>query len=110
MQPNDRAAVIYTTFPDLATAKVTGGALVEAGLVACANILPAMTSVYRWEGAIETSEEVVMILKTRAGCVEAVIAEVESRHPYDTPAIVSWTIETGSAGYLDWIRTETAGQ
>ena len=72
MDPNDKAVLIYATYPDPETAEAGGRALVEAGLAACVNILPGMVSVYRWEGAVERSEECVMIIKTRAVLADAV--------------------------------------
>jgi len=81
---------------------------VTGRLVACANLFPGMTSVYRWEGEIESSEEVVAIFKTSPARVEQVIAEVERLHPYDVPALVHFTCAGGSAEFLAWIREETA--
>ena len=102
------AVAIYATFPDMTTAESIGRGLVEAGLIACANLLPEMRSIYRWGGAIEEAAEVVGILKTRPDRVEAVIDEIERRHPYDTPAIVVLPIAKGARRYLDWITAETA--
>ncbi len=108
MSRGRETVAIYVTFPDIETAETIGDALVESGLVACANLLPGMRSIYRWEGRIERADEIVGILKTQASRVDDVIAEVERRHPYDTPAIVVLPITKGSLPYLDWIRAETA--
>lgn len=107
MDPNDKAVLIYATYPDPETAEAEGRALVEAGLAACVNILPGMVSVYRWEGAVERSEECVMIIKTRAVLADAAIAAAKGRHPYTTPAFVILPVEGGSADYLDWIVAST---
>lgn len=107
MSAGKETVAIYATFPDIETAEAIGRALVSNGLVACANLLPGMRSIYRWEGAIEESVEVVGILKTQSNRVGDVIAEVERLHPYDTPAIVVLPIAEGSRRYLDWIRAET---
>jgi periplasmic divalent cation tolerance protein len=104
---NDKAVLIYATYPDPETAEAGGRALVEAGLAACVNILPGMVSVYRWEGAVERSEECVMIIKTRAVLADAAIAAAKGRHPYTTPAFVILPVEGGSADYLDWIVAST---
>lgn len=105
---SDGAAVaIYVTFPDMATAEMIGGAVVEEGLAACINILPQMRSIYRWKGAIARDDEVVGILKTQRVRVPAIIAAIEARHPYETPAIVVLPIVGGSQRYLDWIAAET---
>jgi periplasmic divalent cation tolerance protein len=107
LDPNDKAVLIYATYPDPETAEAEGRALVEAGLAACVNILPGMVSVYRWEGAVERSEECVMIIKTRAVLADAAIAAAKGRHPYTTPAFVILPVEGGSADYLDWIVAST---
>lgn len=104
----ENVVLVYTTFPDCTSAKHVGGELVDRGLAACVNILPGMVSIYRWRGARETSEEVVIIIKTRAGRADEVVSEVERLHPYDTPAIVTLAASGGSQGYADWIREMTA--
>jgi periplasmic divalent cation tolerance protein len=105
----DAAVSVYATFPDMQSADSIGTAIVEAGLAACANIIPGMRSIYRWQGKIERSEEVVAFIKTTAARVDEVIAAIEARHPYDTPAVVVLPIDKGSRRYLDWIARETAG-
>lgn len=107
MQDNT-PTIVYTTFPDFQSAKQVGGELVEQHYAACVNILKGMTSVYRWEGKLETGEEAVMIIKTTATCVDEVIAMVEKLHPYETPAVLSWPATGGSQGYMDWIGEMTA--
>ncbi len=107
MDRNDTPIIVYTTWPDISSAKSVGAELVASSLAACVNILPGMISVYCWQDQLGTGEEVVMIIKTRAEQVEAVIREVEARHPYETPAVISWPATGGSAGYLDWIAQMT---
>ncbi|MFO1184059.1 MAG: divalent-cation tolerance protein CutA [Bauldia sp.] len=102
--------LVYTTWPDTASAASAGRALVEAGLAACVNILPGMASIYRWKGAVETANETVMIVKTLATRADAVTVAVARHHPYETPAIVVIPISGGSQPYLDWIGAESAGQ
>ena len=65
MQENDKPVLIYSTFPSPEAAEAVGRELVEGRLAACVNILPGMTSIYRWEGAIARDSEAVMIIKTR---------------------------------------------
>jgi periplasmic divalent cation tolerance protein len=103
----DRAVFVYTTFPSVVEAQKAGHALVGAHLAACVNILPGMISVYRWQGAIERGEEVVMIVKTRASLAEQVRASVRATHPYDTPAILVLPIESVDERYFAWILAET---
>ena len=101
--------VVYATFPDEAKALATAEALVAAGLVACANIVPGIISVCIWEGRLEREREVAMLMKTRRALADDVITAVTEMHPYDNPAVVAWTIVAGSAEYLRWIDEQTAG-
>ncbi len=103
----ERAVFVYTTYPSLVEAEQAGRTLVERGLCACVNILPGMISYYRWQGAIERGEEVVMIIKTRATLSEAVRAAVKETHSYTTPAILVLPLEGGDPAYLAWILDET---
>jgi periplasmic divalent cation tolerance protein len=103
----ERAVFVYTTYPSLVEAETAGRALVEQRLAACVNILPGMISHYRWEGAVERGEEVVMLIKTRASLAEAVRAKVKAGHSYSTPAILVLPIESVDQTYLGWILAET---
>jgi periplasmic divalent cation tolerance protein len=103
----ERAVFVYTTHPSIVEAERLGRALVEGRLCACVNILPGMISHYWWQGAIERGEEVVMIVKTRAGLVDRVTAAVKEMHSYSTPAILVLPIESVDKPYLDWLMAET---
>jgi periplasmic divalent cation tolerance protein len=103
----ERAVFVYTTYPSIVEAEKAGNALVGARLAACVNILPGMVSIYRWQGAVERAQEVVMIVKTRGSLAEAVGASVKATHPYDTPAIVVLPVESVDARYFAWILAET---
>ncbi len=109
MDDEIKMAVVYATFPDLETAERIGGALIKAELAGCINLLPGMTSIYRWEGEIERAHEVVMVVKTRANLTAAVTSEIEARHPYDTPAVLVFEVGGGARKYLEWIASETRG-
>lgn len=100
--------LVYTTFPDLPAAEAAAGDLLAARLVACANILPGMVSIYRWDGRVERAEEVVMVLKTTAAQAGAVVEAVRMRHPYDVPAILVLPVEGGLPAFLSWIAAEAA--
>lgn len=108
LQQNDKAVVIYTTFPSVEAAEEVGGALVDAGLAACVNILAGMVSIYVWKGERNRDGEAVMLIKTRRSLAERVIAETAARHPYENPAIVVLPIESGAEPYLGWIMAQTA--
>jgi periplasmic divalent cation tolerance protein len=103
----DRAVFVYTTYPSIVEAEQAGRAIVERRIAACVNILPGMISHYRWQGAIERAEEVVMIIKTRASLAEAVRDAVKQMHSYTTPAVLFLPLEGGDPAYLDWLMQET---
>ncbi len=85
-----------------------GRALVEERLAACANVLDGMTSVYRWNGAIEEAPEAVLIAKTRAALFDRLAERVRALHSYDTPCVVEITLGRGNPGFLGWLEAETA--
>ena len=103
----DRAVFVYTTYPSVVEAETAGKTLVEGRLAACVNILPGMVSHYWWQGVIERGEEVVMIIKTRAGLADRVCAAVKESHSYTTPAIMVLPVERIDPGYLGWLMAET---
>lgn len=105
----ERAVFVYTTYPSIVEAEAAGRALIERRLAACVNILPGMVSLYWWEGKIDRGDEVVMIIKTRAGLAEAVRAAVRRMHAYTTPAILVLPIESVDPDYHAWIVKETEG-
>jgi periplasmic divalent cation tolerance protein len=107
VQENDKPVLIYSTFPSPEAAEAVGRELVERRLAACVNILPGMTSIYRWEGAIARDSEAVMIIKTRETLAPRVSEVVKSRHTYTNPAVVVLPVIGGSADYLSWLIAET---
>ena len=100
--------VVLVTFPNEADALKAGEALVAAGLAACVNVIPAVKSVYRWEGRIERSGEALAIIKTRQGCFDAICRMVKDLHSYACPEIVSLPVEEGFKPYLEWVLANTA--
>jgi periplasmic divalent cation tolerance protein len=103
----ERAVFVYTTYPSVVEAEQAGRTLVERRLCACVNIMPGMVSYYWWQGTIERGDEVVMIIKTRAGLTEAVRTAVRQMHSYTTPAILVIPIESVDPDYHAWIVGET---
>lgn len=102
-------AVALTTFPDAETARGIARALVEEGIVACVNLLPGATSIYRWEGQIEEANEVVGLIKVAEDRVEDLLQRIQELHPYDVPELVILPVVAGNADYLDWIISSTRG-
>ena len=101
--------LLYFTFPDMDTARGIAKALLEERLIACANILPQATSLYRWEGELREAPEIVMFAKTLSSHEERIIKKVRTLHPYDCPCIISTPIESGHEDYLEWLEDEVAG-
>lgn len=97
---------IYVTTPNVEEGRRIAHALLEKKLIACANILPQMESLYRWQGKIESANEVVLILKTQTRLVDETIRAVEKLHSYDTPCALSFSIDRGSAKYMAWLEGE----
>jgi periplasmic divalent cation tolerance protein len=106
---SDAIVLIYSTFASVEDAERCGGALVEQRLAACVNILPAMVSIYEWNGKLGRDEEAVMIVKTRAAVVAETRAELARLHPYDTPAILTLATEDVNTPYASWLRQQTGG-
>ena len=78
-------------------------ALVERRVAACVNVVPGVTSFYRWEGEVARDAEWLLVMKTTAARFEALREAVVELHPYDVPEVVELPIERGHAPYLDWI-------
>lgn len=99
--------MVYATFPSADTALEVGRRMVEGGLAGCVNVLPAMTSVYVWDGKTEASQEVVMIAKLPASTAEAAMAFIKANHSYETPAILVIPVIAADKDYLSWIMAVT---
>lgn len=94
---------VYCTFANSEEAERVGRQLVDERLAACVNILGDVRSIYRWQGAVETADEVAAIFKTTAAGADALIARIADLHSYDVPAIVVWPIEKLLASYAEWV-------
>lgn len=100
-------AILLTTFPADRDAAALGRTLVAERLAACVNLLPAMSSIYRWQGEVETANEIQLVIKTTAGRVEALERRVTELHPYDVPEILVLPVIEASAAYAAWLRDST---
>ena len=92
------------TAPDLKTARKLAQDALKKKLIACANLIPGIESHYRWKGRLETSVEVLMVLKTSARRVAALEKLIVEKHPYDTPEFLVLTLDGGNKRYLDWLE------
>jgi len=96
---------LYAVFANAEEAERIGLAVIEERLAACVNILSPVRSIYRWQGAIETADEVAAIFKTADQRVDALITRIAALHSYDVPCIVTWPVEKLLAPYADWVET-----
>jgi periplasmic divalent cation tolerance protein len=103
------AIEVHVTMPGTEQATALARALVDEGLAACVNIVPGVRSIYRWEGKIEESDEVLCLIKTRPEIFERLRRRIVELHPYEVPEILSFAVDAGSPAYLDWVRAATAG-
>ncbi len=99
--------LVMTNLPDAATAHRIAQRLIERKLAACANILPVVTSMYRWQGKIEVASECAMWLKTTRVQYDALLQALLEQHPYELPEVIALPVERGLPAYLKWIETET---
>ena len=96
--------LVLTTCPDQRCAESIATALVSSNLAACVNIQPGLRSVYRWQGAIESSEEVLLIIKSIAERYQEVETAIRDLHPYELPEVIAVPIVAGSKSYLRWLE------
>jgi periplasmic divalent cation tolerance protein len=95
--------IILCTCPDQATAENIARLLIERKLAACVNILPGLTSYYRWQGQVESAQELLLLIKSSDARYSAVEAAILENHPYELPEIVAVPVEQGLPDYLHWI-------
>lgn len=101
------ARLVHISCPDDASASALARSLVDARLAACASVLPGVRSVYRWQGAVEQATEVLLLVKTWADRIDALVEHVRATHPYELPEVVAVEISAGLAPYLAWLQAET---
>lgn len=99
-------AVVLVTAPDAEKAAALARTLVDEHLIACANLVPAVRSIYRWQGKVCDESEVLLVMKTRATAFEQVRARVQALHPYAVPEILRLDVAAGHEPYLDWVVGE----
>jgi len=97
--------IILCTCPNNETAETIARQLVESQLAACVNILPSVTSIYQWQGEIETAQEHLLLIKSRNDKYPELENRIQSLHPYELPEIVSVPIDQALPDYLKWIDT-----
>lgn len=103
MPPPIDCRLVLSTCPDQDTALALATRLVEQGLAACVNVVPGLTSIYRWEGALHRDPEVLLLIKTAAGRLDALVKGLRRLHPYELPEIIALPITAGLPEYLNWV-------
>ena len=95
---------VYAIFADADEAERIGRTVVQERLAACINVLAPCSSIYRWQGEIQTSEEVPAILKTTVEAADALISRIAGLHSYEVPCIAVWPIDKLLLSYADWVE------
>lgn len=111
MPPETQPAVtaVVTTAPDSSVAESLATRIVEERLAACANVVPGVTSIFRWEGEVQRETEVLVVFKTtRAGFAD-LRDRIVALHPYDVPEVLAFPVSSGSDDYLRWVVREVEG-
>lgn len=99
-------ALVWCPFPDRASAQAVAERLLEERLIACANLVDGMTSVFRWQGSVDSSSECGALFKTDASRLEDLVCRIAELHPYETPAVVGWPCPVAASATRDWIDDE----
>ncbi|MDZ7780862.1 MAG: divalent-cation tolerance protein CutA [Gemmatimonadota bacterium] len=99
-------SVVLITAPDTDVAERVGRVLVDEHLAACVNLVPGVTSLFRWEGSVEKEAEVLMVVKSTSDGFERLRRRVIELHPYDSPEVIELPVGGGDERYLAWVREE----
>lgn len=100
--------VVLCTFPNLDVARKIAATLVKMRLAACVNLCPAVESIYRWEGKVESATEVLAQIKTTRAAYESLERKLSELHPYEVPEIIALPAERASDAYARWIQESVA--
>lgn len=99
--------VVFVTAPEAKTAQDLAQKLIKQRLAACVNIIPGVTSVYRWEERIHKDPELLLIIKTRTNIFKKLAQFIKKNHPAEVPEIISLPINEGSPSYMSWLADNT---
>jgi len=101
------ALVVLITAPSLEEAEAIARALVEEKFAACVNVIPGVTSLYRWRGELQKEDEVLLVVKSRRGLFDRLAARVRELHSYQVPEIIALPVVVGDEDYLRWLGEAT---
>ncbi|GFR49461.1 hypothetical protein Agub_g11521 [Astrephomene gubernaculifera] len=107
--PSTDAIVVYVTVPNAEVGRTLAAQLVESRLAACVNILPGVTSVYWWEGKVNSDPEMLLVVKSRSPLLPELTAFIKAHHPYQEPEVLALPVLGGSPSYLAWLVGSTRG-
>ncbi|MEM4187846.1 MAG: divalent-cation tolerance protein CutA [Candidatus Hadarchaeum sp.] len=97
-------SIVLTTVKDRREANRISQALISEKLAACVSIVPNVASVYRWQGKIERSREIILVIKTSAKKIDRLMSRIKELHSYQVPEIISLKIQRGLPQYLKWLK------
>lgn len=101
------ALIIHCSCPDRQVADTLARALVEERLAACVQSVPGVRSTYRWQGRLEQTDEVLLLIKTTRDRLDAIVARITQLHPYENAEVLAVEAVGGSAPYLQWLSAGT---
>ena len=103
------AVVVLVTAPSQPVAEEIVTTIVEERLAACGNIVPGLTSIYRWQEAVQRADELLIVFKTTRATAPRLLARVEALHPYEVPEALVLPVEAGLVPYLTWVTANSNG-
>mmetsp|Transcript_35779 Transcript_35779/g.93263 ORF Transcript_35779/g.93263 Transcript_35779/m.93263 type:complete len:152 (-) Transcript_35779:99-554(-) len=101
-------SIAYVTVPSREAGKAIAADIIEKKLAACVNIIPGVESLYWWEGKMESSNELMMMIKTRTSLVPQLVERVKAMHEYDVCEVITSPIDAGNPAYMKWLDESTA--
>ena len=107
--PDDAVSVVLASVPDAGVGRRLARALLTERLIACANVVPGVTSLYRWEGEVREDDECLLVMKTRSALVPRLVARIPELHPYELPEVLALRVDEGLPAYCRWVTDETGG-
>ena len=102
--------VILITAKNVREANKIADKLVESKLIACANVVKSVYSIFRWQGKIDKAHETLLILKSKKSCFPKIVKMVKKYHSYDVPEIIALPITGGSKDYMNWIKSNCSAK
>ena len=107
MKPGARASIVFCTAENADRARSIASRLVEERLAACVNVVGPVTSIYRWQGVVETTDEHLLIIKTKTSLLEPLEQRIRELHGYEIPEVLGVRVSAGAQPYLDWLFEST---